>query len=150
MAYEMRISDWSSDVFSSDLAPVERRIDQMVAHGEQRGLAAHKSARGTGGHAVRQAPVGRPDRFDWEGRVPPRQMRLAAIRPIAGHHDRAAKPRLGQPFQRLVHQGPAAHRARSEEHLVGKECVFTFISRCSQYHSKNTKNSKLTLSYTYI
>src|SRR3546814_1784202 len=32
-AYEMRISDWSSDVCSSDLAEVERHVDLAVAVG---------------------------------------------------------------------------------------------------------------------
>src|SRR3546814_10536010 len=35
-AYEMRISDWSSDVCSSDLAPDEARRDQSEHHEPQR------------------------------------------------------------------------------------------------------------------
>src|SRR3546814_5288342 len=46
-------------------------------------------------------------------------MRLDVIRPVSGHHDRAAKPRLGQPFQRMVQQGHAAHRAE----WLGRPCL---------------------------
>src|SRR3546814_4258985 len=37
-AYEMRISDWSSDVCSSDLTP-ESRIERVVNHAASRGAA---------------------------------------------------------------------------------------------------------------
>src|SRR3546814_2044939 len=78
-AYEMRISDWSSDVCSSDLPSA--------------------AARG-GGRA---------------GRSPPHNIRL-----------------LYQAAHRPFHA--AAHRRRSEERRVGKECVSTCRSRWSPYH----------------
>src|SRR3546814_3197741 len=46
-------------------------------------------------------------------------MRLDVIRPVSGHHDRAAKPRLGQPVQRMVQQGHAAQRAE----WLGRPCL---------------------------
>src|SRR3546814_19743617 len=84
-AYEVRISDWSSDVCSSDLLVIAPAI---------RSISAFCS------------PAAEPKWWS----------RLACVRPI-----RAA----------------TALRVRSEERRVGKECVSTFRSRWSQYHSKN-------------
>src|SRR3546814_2927069 len=50
-AYEMRISDWSSDVCSSDLTMVE--TDRAGAHGSRR-RPAHARHHGAGIHATGQ------------------------------------------------------------------------------------------------
>src|SRR3546814_4389655 len=53
-AYEMRISDWSSDVFSSDLKPliavrVERSRDTRRGSARSRGISTSLDANGMGG-----------------------------------------------------------------------------------------------------
>src|SRR3546814_14422703 len=90
----MRISDWSSDVCSSDL------------------------------FAERQRHLRRQD-FDPDRRDDHR----AAHRPV------------GQSARAQV-RNPRAVR-RSAERRVGKECVSTCRSPCSQYHYKKTKYPEL-------
>src|SRR3546814_14573474 len=111
-AYEMRISDWSSDVCSSDLA-----ADAGEAAG---GLTACNK------NASRGEKHGRPQE---EGAVerphPLRRSRLrglpaALLRALHGLFRRAA----GSPRRRH-------HLDRSEERRVGKECVRTCRSRWS-------------------
>src|SRR3546814_1664465 len=103
-AYEMRISDWSSDVCSSDL-PVIRRFERR--------------------------PFGQVGAFDPHvddlGAI---FQRLAIERDLDIVHHRAALGRQQggeSPLAKLVAQ-------RSEERRVGKECVSTCRSRWSPYH----------------
>src|SRR3546814_15206197 len=104
----MRISDWSSDVCSSDLDDV---LGQVV-------LAARYEDLGPG-----DAVAAVPPRFGAgadEAQVGA-GMRLRQVhraRPFAGHHVRY-EPGL---------------KFRSEERRVGKECVSTCRSRWSPYH----------------
>src|SRR3546814_19892632 len=117
----MRISDWSSDVCSSDLA---RRVGERdgPALGVTVGLLA---AGGGGGIAVERLAhlgallVG----HDPEGEVD-----------VADADRRAG---AGDPVLDLVSHGAAGHgerdRERSEERRVGKECVRTCRSRWSPY-----------------
>src|SRR3546814_14802464 len=61
-AYEMRISDWSSDVCSSDLPPF-RGDDRLAVAGLRRGAAGDSCGRGVGGRSgpvVRLRKVPRP------------------------------------------------------------------------------------------
>src|SRR3546814_6909051 len=66
-AYEMRISDWSSDVCSSDLAEGEaedhrrKKSEQQVAHESDRDRIAAEEA---GEHLPEQLPVQHDDRED--------------------------------------------------------------------------------------
>src|SRR3546814_12449598 len=105
-AYEMRISDWSSDVCSSDLplsraAYHERRTNQKL-----RGILAGNLA------------LPRCDDFF----EPPHQCRKCH----GYDHD--------QDDGNKHLRGPKAIGRRSEERRVGKECVSTCRSRWSPYH----------------
>src|SRR3546814_13758297 len=108
-AYEMRISDWSSDVCSSDLAHVA-------------GVAI--LAR----HPFGYAPHGRTA---FVGRM----IAIAALLTNRGfnHAFNAKAPCFGR--DRAVWFVRATRRnRRSEERRVGKECVSTWRSRWSPYH----------------
>src|SRR3546814_20229470 len=106
-AYEMRISDWSSDVCSSDLGIGIGRAHDTLPQRAGRNRAIGPAAEdeiprpivGDGGH---------------EGvRHQYRQVEHAQPRRLALRVDE-----------------------RSEERRVGKECVSTCRSRCSPYHYK--------------
>src|SRR3546814_11384380 len=114
----MRISDWSSDVCSSDL--VEARHQPQI-DGRKRDACP-----GRGGNP---------------GEEPRRFVRLVVHVEIcveAGESERAAH-RMGQreypsqPFKMLERPEIDDDR-RSEERRVGKECVSTCRSRWSPYH----------------
>src|SRR3546814_15119624 len=100
----MRISDWSSDVRSSDLARVEVR-----------GAGAREPER-----LLVVAGVG------LEGLVDGASQRAAAE---AGIDAAEVALHLGPPSMRDPPREP-----RSEERRVGKECVSTCSSRWSPYH----------------
>src|SRR3546814_18390822 len=110
-AYEMRISDWSSDVCSSDLLfPVLAAFDQqgvlLARRIAEAGIVAHP-------HASLVALVG-----DHGGRHADLRRQLAALR------QRARQP----PRRRgLLHR-------RSEERRVGEAWVSTCRARWSAYH----------------
>src|SRR3546814_13241276 len=110
----MRISDWSSDVGSSDLPAPFRLASAATRPVENPGLTSHRlrgDAQRCGGlpagcvQLLRQARSAR--------RLPWKQSR------------------------------PRPHPVRSEERRVGKECVSTCRSRWSPYHEKK-KNNKTT------
>src|SRR3546814_17239177 len=118
-AYEMRISDWSSDVCSSDLEhrPAERPADAGDA-------ADH------------------PSLFADDGGGGP--ARIAADRADRRRHDAERQrkaPRVRGPRQ---HQYRRRLRRRSEERVGGTECVSTCRSRWTQCSSKKkqTPNSR--------
>src|SRR3546814_9780040 len=108
-AYEMRISDWSSDVCSSDLD----LGTQDVGAGDL--LAVD---------AGRAAVLGHVADFALD-----RDLQVEAV---AGHHHARE---LGVVDLDQVRR-PARRAARSEERRVGKEWVSTCRSRGSQYTSK--------------
>src|SRR3546814_12121352 len=118
-AYEMRISDWSSDVCSSDLPPHRPDFGQA---GEFPGQLRE--------HPVNQpmllAPPHQPVRN------PPRAAGIANIL--------LARPGLLQIVRPLAARGKQVdlkHQhivIRSEERRGGKECVSTCSSRWSPYH----------------
>src|SRR3546814_17149107 len=112
-AYEMRISDWSSDVCSSDLSKhsdLEAAI-KIAAEMEQFVL------RGSGADGC------------------------AGARPAEVIVTGAAQPGEGfLPGERAVPRDLLYHKVnRSEERRVGKECVRTCRSRWTPYHYKKTK-----------
>src|SRR3546814_13966331 len=130
-AYEMRISDWSSDVCSSDLHEpgclFRGRIFRTQAN---RGRASHHQRRG-GAHRR------------------PRSRRRAASRPdpLRPHPAPAARD-AGDP-----EQGGAAPRGdgaalSSEERRVGKACVSTCRYRwaTNKYKKRTTENQVETVS----
>src|SRR3546814_20420743 len=110
-AYEMRISDWSSDVCSSDLCAV---VSQA---GPQRGF--HVEAARLIALDLRNSAAGDNRRSFFD-----------SFRVIAEHLFAvlcaAQRPKVG----RIV-DGTGL---RSEERRVGKECVSTCRSRWSPYH----------------
>src|SRR3546814_10820133 len=106
-AYEMRISDWSSDVCSSDLIGVAQQPFEFAARAAQAVLAQ------------RQGGIGRA-----HGRGP----RRAAVPQLQ------CFPGAGVVRARQRNAGGALGQARSEERRVGKECVSTCRSRWSPYH----------------
>src|SRR3546814_11939199 len=115
-AYEMRISDWSSDVCSSDLR--NRRV-------------ARRSH-------LRELWIGRRDR-----RAPAANSRIRphqAAQPGDGQGPRIPAPR------RLPQPRSAGNGGRSEERRVGKEWGRTCRSRWSPYHSKKKKAKLTTIS----
>src|SRR3546814_8504855 len=108
-AYELRSSDWSSDVCSSDLRCIA--ITYLCGHGEintivegYQHLAGHP--REEPAQPWQSALVGRSRGIDTPVRTP------LAVLP-----------------SRSRHMAP-----RSEERRVGKECVSTCRSRWSPYH----------------
>src|SRR3546814_12124224 len=107
----MRISDWSSDVCSSDLNQIGRRLTETLPQKEVRvrnGLAE------AGPHPLLWVL----DEFPALGRLDFFEQALAFM---AGYRMRAL----------LIAQ---SLKQRSEERRVGKECVSTCRSRWSPYH----------------
>src|SRR3546814_14547418 len=114
-AYERRISDWSSDVCSSDLwarrSPAEPSSGRRMARSTRCASSTAKTA------------IPSPEReFDHERR-PVQSLRRS---------EDGAPETVGD------------HDARSEERRVGKECVSTCRSRWSPYPS-NKKQSHTTI-----
>src|SRR3546814_12177651 len=101
----MRISDWSSDVCSSDLDKQRPQKDRQHVVGEfrRRRLAA--------------------------------ALALAAVQRAAVHrHEGDRESALGEQAAKGVGQDEGELEGRSEERRVGKECVSTCRSRWSPYH----------------
>src|SRR3546814_2311552 len=105
-AYEMRISDWSSDVCSSDLIINElvRVRDEFIAHGD---------------------PTGR---FD----PPHSTLNIGRIKGGTAHNIVAEHCMIE--FGMRGVPGLDLEAVRSEERRVGKECVSTCRSRWSPSH----------------
>src|SRR3546814_15920030 len=114
-AYEMRISDWSSDVCSSDLA----------LEGVALALPALKRAEKLQKRAAR---VG----FDWPDAAGPRDKVLEELQELdeAASHDHRIEE-YGDLLFAMVNLG---RHLRSAERRVGKESVSTCNSRWSPYH----------------
>src|SRR3546814_949387 len=92
-AYERRISDWSSDVCSSDLGRVQRRVRGVeTSVDEGRCLRAAPGAEVVGDHVAQPTA---------EARLP-----------------RGIEDAEGLPFL-----GPLLREGSAEERRVGKECV---------------------------
>src|SRR3546814_14420185 len=111
----MRISDWSSDVCSSDL-PDRSALDARILWTREFDPAVL---------SVLAEPglPGDPDSIDLSA------LNLPCIAAVAA--------------PQLLHVvlGDGMRRLRSEERRVGKECVSTCRSRWSPYHSKKTNIS---------
>src|SRR3546814_14558742 len=102
----MRISDWSSDVCSSDLPPVHEILPSLA----QRYLQ------------IPNTDCAYPD------------LRNAPIHMRIMRSDHIALRMLRRPLVGAASCKPACIFARSEERRVGKECVSTCSSRWSPYH----------------
>src|SRR3546814_1401499 len=107
-AYEMRISDWSSDVCSPDL-PADIPPSTRAVYRKK--------------DCTSFEPIG-TSRRDAPLRNRGRRTKIPALRARV-----AAPPRRCD----LPHE---RGRQRSAERRVGKECVSTCRSRCSPYNSK--------------
>src|SRR3546814_9425992 len=103
-AYEMRISDWSSDVCSSDLAALiaPEPLDRKVRGQPEPAMDLHAPVCGAERHLVTEI--------------------LAHVRQPA------------HIFALIVAPRRVIHHQRSEERRVGKECVSTCRSRCARSH----------------
>src|SRR3546814_12471841 len=111
----MRISDWSSDVCSSDLRGVEQRVVGIDEHADFRDMARHLSGE-------RRRLIGRD---------------VARARREENEADMAcpARARGGERFRR---------RQRSAERRGGHECVSTCKSLGSPCPYKKNTNKKQT------
>src|SRR3546814_14182531 len=144
-AYEMRISDWSSDVCSSDLRFGKDGYDAVV-----KGVVGNEEGKGRTQHGGDRRQI-RTHAF--RHRVGHRSgHRIDHLRPRkdagedAGgkdqpaHRERVARMSR-QPFALFVERREVEHhrerKGRSEERRVGKECVSTCRARWSPYHKKN-------------
>src|SRR3546814_11329156 len=123
-AYEMRISDWSSDVCSSDLSLAE-------------------AVNGSSGKTVLYTPV-----FEFGNVVEAAKSKdlVQQVDSIVIHWTKQLKNVLNNhdnPTQAAELTGPLDEiNFRSEERRVGKECVSTCRSRWSPYHAKKKKIKK--------
>src|SRR3546814_14508329 len=132
----MRISDWSSDVCSSDL---REGYDEGDSHGRRQPRNGAQDDSGGNARQQKGDVEWREDIRDRDlkdlhhGRsLPPGRTTGAPHRavapwlPAAAPEPEAASPRPGAP-------SPVSGQ-RSEERRVGKECVSTGRSRWSPYH----------------
>src|SRR3546814_20974757 len=120
-AYEVRISDWSSYVCSSDLKPMQSRTAVSTPFGPGAGSTTGttcfgRKGRGEGGGGARWP--------EWSG------LRCQETSYDLSHCLCACAQLRGV--------GPQCPN-RSEERREGKEWVSTCRSRGSPYHKKNTK-----------
>src|SRR3546814_13113964 len=122
-AYEMRISDWSSDVCSSDLFPNECAGRPFHA----RRAARHRSATGCAKCRDGNGALLRTDRH--------KIRHCGGVGQGGGGHYLCWRPRWpGWPHRAA---------ARSEERGVGKACVRTCRSRWARDHIKKKKYKDL-------
>src|SRR3546814_2043589 len=120
----MRISDWSSDVCSSDLLGDSRAV--LVDFNGKTTILTHDHAPDSPRERARIEAAGGRVRG---GRV---NGRLAVARSLGAYpYKKRVRPRLHSIFH-LLRRSPS-ERVRSEERRVGKECVSTCRSRWSQY-----------------
>src|SRR3546814_3688811 len=140
-AYEMRISDWSSDVCSSDLDDA-RRFGGKV----RRVVGARKADDGDAGNPLEcfsnrlvgeGADILGGDRIDDGVGVALAVLRRFEVGADAGDDDVVGFFLVGRyRHGAFLRRGGKDHRARSEERRVGKECVSTCRSRWSPSHLK--------------
>src|SRR3546814_19712918 len=108
----MRISDWSSDVCSSDL-----RFEIGIVPALKR-------------YAAGNIKIPDRNRFEIEFSAP--NMRLAGVERRRAAHDDLGYLQVGVIIVKRAAVDPES--SRSEERRVGKECVGTFRTRWSPSH----------------
>src|SRR3546814_13335703 len=121
----MRISDWSSDVCSSDLIPVEQRLQGSTPDGI---LAAGALP------SRRQCACYRSLTALWES--PARLWRLITGKPAYDDRRTAAQPGAASPARALRLRRIGAPSLSSVARRVGKECVSTCSSWWWPVHYK--------------
>src|SRR3546814_11669804 len=123
----MRISDWSSDVCSSDL------MDQSDERRPLRPQPCQISR-------LSQIKTRSPESPSSQGEQEPPAAMSGVF--FCGF-SRAGGYRALQPPRRPLPRGRTRQPGRSEERRVGKECVSTCRSRWSPYHSKKKKTHNI-------
>src|SRR3546814_15635148 len=130
-AYEMRISDWSSDVCSSDLswaAGTHARLggppDARPAE-DARALRHRSRSEGRMKGQRNNEPMQRRERH-WKPRIVVVLMVAAGVLLFAGANAHLIHVAVTSQPDCVPHP-----QARSEDRRVGKECVSTFKSRLS-------------------
>src|SRR3546814_9006044 len=117
-AYEMRISDWSSDVCSSDLnaeSTDDAEDENGGRHNRRRNSQEHDEDADQRHIEHDQHSIA----DEHAGNHAPEEMRVVDNEPGPGNHP--------------MHEQPT-HDHRSEARRVGKECVSTWRSRWSPYN----------------
>src|SRR3546814_18179856 len=116
-AYEMRISDWSSDVCSSDLLPLAGRSQSLC---REKGPYRHRDAR----RAARDADSGLR-----------RQFPLGCIQ----------RPRSSTGYSTCLLSRMLRFRitpGRTDEGGGGEKCMMTWRNWWHEYHKKKKKNKE--------
>src|SRR3546814_4036959 len=116
-AYEMRISDWSSDVCSSDLLSGDRVQTEYYLQFADHYFRVHSDFRAR--QEEKQAQNG-------QERTPDRHREVRGVEDFDGNDD--------ADFEN--------DRSRSEERRVGKECVRTCRSRWARDKKKKKEKKK--------
>src|SRR3546814_12412803 len=125
----MRISDWSSDVCSSDLAPVDARLGAQILHRIKRQADPTHLEEGDPFRRLhRTGPAQRLVKADAVGQIGDAK-RDKAKSLLNRMFPSPPLPQAPCPWGRPI---PASRR--SEERRVGKECVSTCRFRWSPYH----------------
>src|SRR3546814_17047053 len=136
----MRISDWSSDVCSSDLRGPTRTHPPPDRAGRPR----PESRPGRAGRRRSRHPLRRDARLR---RARPGRRRRHRSRALeAARQTRVRRGGNGKGGTTMTDTRP---RSRSEERRVGKECVSTCRSRWAPYHYKKKKKEKTTKQKIY-
>src|SRR3546814_13662533 len=123
----MRISDWSSDVCSSDLGK-DVRVG-VFARGAKAEEALAAGAEVVGAEDLLEIVQGGKIDFDRCIATPDMMGLVGRLGKVLGPKGLMPNPKLG-----TVTPNVAAAVKRSEERRVGKECVSTCRSRWSPYH----------------
>src|SRR3546814_11555982 len=131
----MRISDWSSDVCSSDLHKVKHQVLNARHHEQEAYIVADAGSPGAVTIATNMA--GRGTDIQLGGNI---EMRLG--RELEGIEDAAEQARRTEAMKAdiaakknvVLEAGGLFVLGRSEERRVGKECVSTCRSRWSPDH----------------
>src|SRR3546814_11870457 len=142
----MRISDWSSDVCSSDLSVVETASVPETASVSETALAPEAVAAASAEAPIPVAPV--------QPEPKPAVVTSVTVKRVAFEPAPLEKPIQpgGEWFVQLAAYKPTRwmepgwvhltdHFKRSEERRVGKECVSKGRSRWSPYHIKKKKET---------
>src|SRR3546814_18202710 len=125
-AYEMRISDWSSDVCSSDLPDARDASPEHPPH--------WYGACPTGRTRREKERAGAVQLFAsaWQSTIRA-ACRLPAERTLFLHYDEIAGDPVSA-LEKVMHHLGDGNPIRSEERRVGKGCVSTCRSRWSTYN----------------
>src|SRR3546814_19321896 len=125
-AYEMCISDWSSDVCSSDLLLKAERLGEKMNVGKALELLSERTF-GVAGNA---------DDLDLRALLPEFADQR---RPVHARHDDVGNHHI-DPLRRSIENLQRHVARRSDERRVGKACVSTGRYRWGPYNQKKQPN----------